>query len=183
MNTTSLFIQIGFSQIIASILRQKSRRDLGRRLNKFRLICRSAIVILIWNGFSVLATIYDSDGSSTNIQYIHDSLAQDGDTITLPEGTFFWATTVTITKGITLVGQTTTDPVHKTANDQTIVIVNTGASGNPPLLIVDSAPGKSYRVSGITFRTGRTGVIDGNGMIRLTGDSHAASSITVISMI
>ena len=43
---------------------------------------------------------------------------------------------------------------------------------NPPIH-PDRIDGKSYRLSGITFRTGRTGVIDGNGMIRLTGDSHA----------
>ena len=53
---------------------------------KFQTLCKSAIVILIWNGFSAQATVYNSDGSSTNIQYIHDSLAQDGDTIMLPEG-------------------------------------------------------------------------------------------------
>jgi Predicted solute binding protein len=44
-----------------------------------------AIVILIWNGFSALATIYDSDGSS-NVQSIYDTLAQNGDTIALPAG-------------------------------------------------------------------------------------------------
>jgi hypothetical protein len=131
--------------------------------------------VFIFSGLFALrcgATVYHSNGSASNVQALHNS-AHDGDTITLPAGTFFWATTVTITKGITVIGQTTTDPVHKTANDQTIVIVNTGANGDQPLLVVNSSPGKSYRVSGITFRTGRTGVMDGNGMIRLNGDSHA----------
>jgi hypothetical protein len=38
-----------------------------REICKFQL-CRGAIVILIWNGFSALATVYDSDGSSINVQ-------------------------------------------------------------------------------------------------------------------
>jgi len=54
-------------------------------MGNIRTLCRSAIVMATWNGFSALATVYDSDGSSTNIQSIHDTLAVDGDTITLPE--------------------------------------------------------------------------------------------------
>jgi hypothetical protein len=81
---------------------------------------------------------------------LHNS-AQDRNTITLPAGTFFWATTVAITKGITVLGQATTDPVHKTANDQTIIVVNTGTNGNQPFLNLASASGKSYRLSGITL--------------------------------
>jgi hypothetical protein len=96
------------------------------------------------------ATVYHSNGSASNVQALHNS-ARDGDTITLPAGTLFWATTVTITKGITVIGQTTTDPVHKTANDQTIIVVDTGTNGNQPLLNLATASGKSYRLSGITL--------------------------------
>jgi hypothetical protein len=49
------------------------------------------------------ATVYYSDGSAANVQALH-VLAQDGDTITLPSGTFVWTTGITITKGITLQG-------------------------------------------------------------------------------
>ena len=56
-------------------------------MSKLRLIHNSAIFILIWNGLPALATVYDSDGSSINVQYIHDFQATDGDTITLPAGT------------------------------------------------------------------------------------------------
>ena len=131
--------------------------------------------IFIFSGLFALrcgATVYQSNGSASNVQALHNS-AQDGDTITLPAGTFFWATTVTITKGITVIGETTTDPVHKTANDQTIVLANTGTNGNQPLLNLATAYGKSYRLSGITFRTGQTQVVNSNGMIQLKGGSHA----------
>ena len=56
-------------------------------MHKYQNLCKGAIVILSWSGFSALATVYGSDGSSTNIQSIHDTLAQNGDTITLPAGT------------------------------------------------------------------------------------------------
>jgi hypothetical protein len=99
---------------------------------KYQTLCKGAIVILIWNGFSALATVYNSDGTSINIQYIHDNLAQDGDTITLPPGTFTWTTGVTVNKGITIQGQTTVSGDHSTwsvtspppVSDQTILVDN-----------------------------------------------------------
>src|SRR6516164_4637795 len=71
------------------------------------------------------ATVWPSDGSEANVQAIHDTNAQDGDTITLPAGTFIWTTRVTLTKGITLSGQTTitgAGTANCTANDQTIIV-------------------------------------------------------------
>ncbi len=50
------------------------------------------------------ATVYNSNGTPGNIQQIHDTQAQNGDTITLPSGTFTWTTGVNITKAITLQG-------------------------------------------------------------------------------
>jgi hypothetical protein len=41
-------------------------------MGNIRMLYRSAIVIVVCNGFSTLATVYDFDGSSTNVQYIHD---------------------------------------------------------------------------------------------------------------
>src|SRR5215211_4454171 len=108
-------------------------------------------LILSFSAPAAFATTWLSNGSASNVQALHNS-ARDGDTITLPAGTFFWATTVTISKGVTVIGQTTTDPVHKRASDQTIVLANTGANGNQPLIDVGTVNGKSYRISGITFR-------------------------------
>jgi len=74
----------------ASIDQRESRNGPpGRRMSKFRLICRSAIVIVTWSGFSALGTVYNSDGTAAGVQYLHDNFAQDGDTITLPAGTFY----------------------------------------------------------------------------------------------
>jgi hypothetical protein len=56
-------------------------------------------------GLSCLsAAVYDSDESAANVQALHDA-ALDGDTITLPAGTFTWSTPVRISKAITIKGR------------------------------------------------------------------------------
>ncbi len=104
--------------------------------------CRSAIIVLTWNGFSVLATVYNSDGSPGNIQSIHDTLAHNGDTITLPIGNFLWTSGITISKAITLqgagVGQTTVrDAVQ-----------------NDKLIQITLVAGQVTRLTGIEFHDG-----------------------------
>jgi hypothetical protein len=156
MNTTPLFIQTGLSQIIASIHQKKSGNGtLGRRLNKFRLICRSAIVILTWSGFSALGTVYVSDGSAQNVQYVHDNLAQNGDTITIPSGTFVWSTKVTLTKAITLQGNTTTDTSNCTFNDLTIISENFPGSANDGMIKITGTNG-GQRITGLTITSTST---------------------------
>src|SRR5207249_8089013 len=105
MKKKASFIQTGLSQPTASIDQRESRDGRTRRpMSKFRLICRSAIVIVTWSGFSALGTVYNSDGTAASVQYLHDNFAQAGDTIMLPTGTFTWSTPVTISKAITLQG-------------------------------------------------------------------------------
>ena len=58
-----------------------------------------------------------------------------------------------ITKGITLMGQTTTDSVAGTAVDKTIIQDNvTRGSAGTPVIKVQSVLGQTYRISGITFQ-------------------------------
>src|SRR5437773_2102550 len=62
---------------------------------------------LILSGFSAPrcgATVYHSDGSAANVQALLNA-ALDGDTITLPAGTFTWSTPVTISKAIKIQGE------------------------------------------------------------------------------
>jgi hypothetical protein len=139
-------------------------------------LCKAAIVILIWNGFSALATVYDSDGSSINIQYIHDNLAVDGDTITLPSGTFHWTSTVSVTKSITVRGNTTVTGTQdsQTANDVTVVIDDVPLDANGDHSIITFVPptnGILARLSGITFRHGLTTQNGQNGGVIISGTS------------
>jgi hypothetical protein len=104
----------------------------------------SAAMTLVWSGFPAFATIYNSDGSSGNVQYIHDTLAQNGDTITLPASTFTWMQTVNISKNIIIVGQTG----QTTINDE---IPKT--SGSPGAFRCSLSSGTSLsRISGIKFQ-------------------------------
>ena len=87
---------------------------------------------MIWNGFSAVATVYHSDGSAADVQRIHDTLAVDGDTITMPAGTFSWPVRFNNSKAITLQGQTTiTDAgtANPVINDATIIQDDTPRTG------------------------------------------------------
>ena len=88
------------------------------------------------------ATTFNSDGSPTNIQSIHDNQAQNGDTITVPSGTFTWATKITITKAITLQGQ----------GVGTTIIKDNVQSGNTFLFTL--VANQLTRVTGIEFQDG-----------------------------
>ena len=72
-------------------------------MGKFLCIATGLSFLVTSNSFG---TVWPSDGSEANVQAIHDTNAHDGDTITLPAGTFIWITGVSLTKGITVSGQT-----------------------------------------------------------------------------
>jgi hypothetical protein len=141
---------------------------------------RLGIVIvftLILSGFFALrcrAAIYNSNGTAESVQFFHDR-AQNGDTITLPTGTFIWTQGVTITKGVTLQGQTTTNSGAGTANDQTIIQDSNARrrEGGYPFIRVESQLGKSYRITGLTFDGGSATITNFNGAIQLAGNSHS----------
>ena len=115
------------------------------------------------------ATVWPSDGSEANVQAIHDTNAHDGDTITLPAGTFIWITGVSLTKGITVSGQTTitgAGTANCTANDQTIIIDEKSRNGARALFKATIATGKSFRLTGITFKRGSITQVGNGGAIR-----------------
>ncbi len=84
--------------------------------------------------------------------------AADGDTVIVPAGTAHWASCLTITKGITLIGGTTCDTStpHGTANDQTIILDDNRTVLPSPNQIINItlSPNQVFRMSGFTFRGG-----------------------------
>src|SRR5262245_32861457 len=102
------------------------------------------------------ATVYPSDGSAANVQSLN-AVASAGDGITLPAGTFIWTGGGSLTKGITVRGQTTVTgagTANCSANDQTIII-DEKLRGVPGSLLKATIPaGKSFRLTGITFKPG-----------------------------
>jgi hypothetical protein len=136
-----------------------------------------AFVLLILSGFSTLAEVYDSDGSEANIQSIHDNQARDGDTITIPAGTFSWTARLNITKGITLQGQTTISgagTANPTINDITI-IQDSISPRKSRIMRVDITPSQSFRMTGLTFAPGASTVKGGgDGAFHLHGKSSSS---------
>jgi hypothetical protein len=160
----------GTSCDVAAGARRHRRFDsdlpFGRRLN-YAVV--SSVLAALFFAAASAAQARIINAASPSLTDVRTAIASaaDGDTVVVPAGTAAWTTGVSITKGITLLGQTTTDPVHKTANDQTIIQVFTGTNGSQPLIRITTHPGKVTRISGITFVTGQTKAVNSNGMIVL----------------
>lgn len=137
---------------------------------------RTLIIIFIGMFISCVkvnsGTITAKSCSPTDVQAAHDQ-ASDGDTIIIPACTAEWTTGVTITKGITLQGQTTTDEVAGTANDKTIFQDSDARrrSGGWPFITFNTSAGKTYRITGITFDRGTATNQNNNGALVFNGSS------------
>src|SRR6266581_8328667 len=148
------------------------------RLIDHRDAIGTLLFTLILSGFSAPrcgATVYQSNGSVANVQALHNA-ALDGDTITLPAGTYSWTSRLNITKGITLQGATTIvgPSSNPTVIDATIIQDNTPRSG-PSVGIIRAimSPSQSFRLTGLTFEAGSsTTYADGNGAIHLLSQGN-----------
>src|SRR5438477_1123936 len=133
-----------------------------------------SVLIVPWCVKLPAATITASSPSLRDVQAAISS-ARSGDTVIVPAGTASWTSTLVIAKGITLMGQTTTNPVAGTGVDETIIQDNvTRGGGGTPVIDVQSVSGQTYRISGITFQpyAGMTKA-NQNGAVKLRGNSHA----------
>jgi elongation factor P hydroxylase len=140
---------------------------------------------LILSGFPAarcVATVYHSNGSKASVQALHNA-AHDGDTITLPAGTFSWTTMLLITKGITIQGQTTvTGPAsNPVVNDLTVIQDNTPRSGSDSIIRTRIRAGRSFRLTGVTFAAGSTPQMASNdGAVQLGSyDSAPCTSMRI----
>jgi FG-GAP-like repeat len=132
------------------------------------------LLILILGGFSgprCAATVYNSDGTSASVQSIHNNQAHDGDTITVPSGTFSWTNRIYLTKAITLQGNTTTNTVTGQCVDNTIILDNISRGLNQPLIELNGNAGQ--RITGLTFQPGLTSW-GYNGIIRVEAGTTPA---------
>jgi hypothetical protein len=133
---------------------------------------------------SFATTVWPSDGTETghnypggSVQWVHDNQAQNGDTITLPSGTFSYTTPLIITKGITLQGNTQVigaPMTWQTAVDNTIILDDTPRAALDLIHAVTFTPTQSFRVTGITFKAGastQTGA--GNGAVHFASVGNA----------
>jgi len=129
-----------------------ARRATARRCRKL-----SALLAALLSAASCAAQATIINALSPSLFDVNKAIgsAVDGDTVIIPAGTASWTSTLVITQGITLLGQTTTDSVAGTAKDQTIIQDGIARAGNAaPFIKLTTVLGKSYRVSGFTFQDG-----------------------------
>ena len=112
------------------------------------------------------ATVYYSDGTAASVQSMHNNQAQNGDTITLPAGTFTWSTGVNLSKAITLQGA-----------GVGVTIVKDGVQSGQ-LIAWSLAAGLPSRLTGIEFQDGgRSTTADApGGILRVDGSNTDGSS-------
>jgi hypothetical protein len=126
---------------------------------------------LVCAAISSSATTFNSDGTDccgpNSVQAIHDAQAtQNGDTITLPAGTFSWTSIVSLTKAIILKGQTIRND-DGTSIDNTIIQDNIPLATNGALIVLEVPGGQ--RVTGITFVQGHTQLRQSKAVIGVMG--------------
>jgi hypothetical protein len=133
------------------------------------------LCIPILSGFSALrceARVYHSNGSEASVRACINS-AVDGDIVTIPAGTFSWASVLRITKGITLQGETTVSEAgtsRPSVVDRTIIKDELPRTSTTGMIKVGSGVDKKVRITGITFAPGSsTAKLGGEGFITLSG--------------
>lgn len=115
-----------------------------------------------------------SDGSVPSVQTCADN-ATDGDTITLPSGTFTWITGVNISKAITVQGAgaiSSTDGGSSTTGTDRTTVVDHIPTSEHKLLGFTVAAGKTARVTGINFLSESITPTTQAGMIQINGGSN-----------
>ena len=86
--------------------------------------------------------------------------AQDGDVVVLPAGTVSWTSTLSITKSITLQGQTSvvgSDPSNFIVTDGTVIlddVPRAGSASSNSIIYGNFSPSTLPRITGITFKVG-----------------------------
>ncbi len=153
-------------------------------MRKFPLLAALAFVALANCVSATTRTAASAEYSDVKTQ---TDAAVAGDTVVIPAGTATWTSTLTITKNITLQGQTLITGDHTnvdgtshlstmSATDVTVIRDDVPRIGSAPAIIrfqtVDS--GDLPRVSGITFKYGTTVLtVNANGRLRIEGESKA----------
>lgn len=96
--------------------------------------------------------ILPTNGSAADVQ-AKINVANDGDTITIPAGTFPWDAQVNISKCVTIQGQTTVDTKAHTSNDATKLVDKVPrVSGGQAFFVFNVNSGNSTpRITGIDF--------------------------------
>ena len=132
-------------------------KNAGRHRGK--AIVGSVLLSLLCSGQWARGTVYHSDGSSADVQ-AKINTASDGDTVTIPRGTFTWNSGVTISgKAIKLRGQGSGRVIGRSASSVTV------GTGSKTFTVIAPAneTGLPAITAGQTLKIERTGTIVSGG--------------------
>ena len=119
------------------------------------------------------ATVYHSDGSAVSVQALHNA-ALNGDTITLPTGTFTWTTGVTISKAIKIQGDGSGRIIGQSRSN---VAVGTGSKTFATKTGLNISSGNTLRIESMPLSNGTT---DGRGTwMQGTVTSYSGTNLTM----
>ena len=121
-------------------------------------------------------TISAASCSNTDVQKALRKVATDGTTVTIPVGTCHWATPVTYNEvySTTIKGAGAQTP--NGGSNQTIIYddTNHGSGGGSPALAINTAAGKSFRLTGVAIYTNSANqTVAYNGIVGISGSSKA----------
>jgi hypothetical protein len=138
---------------------------------KLAMLAASAAAMLLTTPGQVDAAIIEA--KSVSLPDVRSAIAsaKDGDTVRVPAGTCSWASTLTITKSITLQGQTVVTgagTASPTVTDGTVILDDVPMTraiggGACPLIKIAAAQNQVLRISGFTFRHGSRTTHAGSG--------------------
>jgi hypothetical protein len=141
-------------------------------------------VLMLLTAFSAAEaqTINAASCNASDVQSALNSVAADGTTVVIPSGTCLWSSGVVYNQTYSTVvqGQSTTTGTCApggscSATDSTIIQDNINHnSGDPATFQAITAPGKSFRLTGITLQwASNNSSTSYNGLIRINGSSQA----------
>jgi hypothetical protein len=128
------------------------------------------------------STITATTPGASDVQAALNAVSADGTTVAIPSGTCAWTTTVTYNQTFstaiqgqtTVVGNCSNSSPTCTATDNTIIEdgVNHGGS-DPPMLQLNTASGKSLRLTGLSiFQYSGNTSVPFTGIVAVSGSSH-----------
>jgi hypothetical protein len=134
----------------------------------------SAVLAVLLFAASSVAQARMINASSPSFTDVRRAIASaaDGDTVIVPAGTAAWSSALTITKGITIQGQTTVNSDTGVCNDRTILQDNLPANSDG-FFSCTTNMGQFLRITGITFTNAPSNIVERlNGAINLHGNSN-----------
>ena len=118
-------------------------------------------------------TVTAASCSAADVQKALNAVAADGTTVNIPAGNCSWTTTVTYNQvfSTTILGAGSQSVIG--GGDATVIVDNVSHTPTDnPTLVINTASGKSFRISGLTFQGG-TGGQGFAGAVRIRGNSQS----------